>query len=85
VCVCVCVWVPSVADIRNVWSYMPSPPFAFMTCSETKCAKFIALWSSVIFYDSNGRFQIRFYWLNNLRLWTFAGSSALLLLREWTG
>ena len=42
-CGCVYVWVPSVADIRNVWSYMPSPPFAFMTCSETKCAKFIAL------------------------------------------
>jgi len=23
---------PSVGEIKNVWSYMPNPPFAFMAC-----------------------------------------------------
>jgi len=47
---------PSVAE-KNVWSYMPNCSFAFMLCSETNCAENIALWSIVILYDCNGRFQ----------------------------
>jgi hypothetical protein len=32
-----------VAEVKNGWSYMPNPPFAFMACSETNCAQCIAL------------------------------------------
>ena len=34
---------PSVAEIKNGWSYMPNRPFVFMACSETNCAQYIAL------------------------------------------
>jgi len=50
----------------------------FMACSETNYAQCIALWSNVLPYGSNGCFQIRFYWLRKMRLWTFALSSTLL-------
>ena len=34
---------PSVAEVKNGWSYTPNPPFAFMAYSETNCAQCIAL------------------------------------------
>ena len=40
---------------------------------KTNWAQIFVLWSSVVSYDPNGRFQIRLYWLFNLRIWILLG------------
>jgi len=64
---------PSVAEVKNECSYMPKLPFAFLALTETDWAEIIALWSSVVTYDPNGRFQISLYLLHNLWIWTLLG------------
>ena len=34
---------PSVAEVKNGWSYTPNPQFAFITCLEINWAQCIAL------------------------------------------
>jgi len=45
----------------------------FKVCSETNCAQWIALWSSVLPYGSNGRFQVRLYWYTTCGFELFLG------------
>jgi len=52
---------PSVVEIKNVWSYMPNPPFDLWHVQKQTVHNELRSDTVLYFMALNGRFQIRFY------------------------